>query len=44
MTKEEFVEHNNTEAMEMLDFNTLRSIPYLPKEYRPIIIYEVEEL
>ena len=33
-----------TEATEMLDFNTLRSIPYLPKEYRPIIIYEVEEL
>ena len=33
-----------TEAMEWIDFNTLRSIPYLPKEYRPIIIYEVEEL
>lgn len=33
-----------TEAMEWIDYNTIRSIPYLPENYRPIIIYNVEEL
>lgn len=33
-----------TEAMEWIDYNVTRSIPYLSENYRPIIIYDVEEL
>ena len=33
-----------TMAFEWLDYNTLRSLAYLPAEYRPIIVYEVEQL
>lgn len=32
------------EAMEWIDYNTIRSIPYLPENYRPIIIYNIEDL
>lgn len=33
-----------TEAIEWIDHNTIRSILYLPENYRPIIIYNVEGL
>lgn len=32
------------DAVSWIDYNTLRTIPYLPQEYAPIIIYEVEDL
>ena len=44
--KESYDENRDyaTEAMEWIDYNTIRSIPYLPENYRPIIIYNVEDL
>lgn len=29
-----------TMAMEWLDYNTIRSLPYIEETYRPIIVYE----
>ena len=31
-------------AVEWMDYNTLRSLPYIEEEHRPIIVYEVEQL
>lgn len=31
-----------SEACEWVDYNTIRSFPYMNEEYRPIIIYEFE--
>lgn len=28
-----------TDAIEWIEYNTLRSLPYVPSEHRPIIIY-----
>lgn len=45
--KESYDENRDyvTEAMEWIDNNnTIRSIPYLLENYRPIIIYNVEDL
>lgn len=44
--KESYDENRDyvTEAMEWIDYNTIRSIPYLPENYKPIIIYDVEGL
>ena len=33
-----------TKAMQWIDYNTIRSIPYLSENYKPIIIYNVEGL
>jgi hypothetical protein len=33
-----------SEATEWIEYNTIRSLPYLPSEYKPIIIYDVEGL
>ncbi len=30
-------------AIEWIDYNTLRSLPYIEEEHRPIIIFEIEE-
>lgn len=30
------------EACELVDYNTIRSLPYMNKEYKPIIMYELE--
>jgi hypothetical protein len=32
------------DAVAWIDYNTIRAIPYMPQEYAPIIIYEVENL
>ena len=32
-----------SEACENVDYNTIRSLPYMDADYRPIIIYEFEE-
>lgn len=32
------------DAVAWIDYNTFRAIPYMPQEYAPIIIYEVENL
>lgn len=31
------------EAMEWVDYNIIRSIPYLPENYRPIVIIMIED-
>ena len=30
-------------AIDWIEFNTIRSLPYIEEEHRPVIIYEVEE-
>lgn len=32
-----------SEACENVEYNTIRSLPYMDADYRPIIIYEFEE-
>lgn len=32
------------DAIAWIDYNIIRSIPYLPRDYAPIIIYEIEGL
>lgn len=32
-----------SEACENVEYNTIRSLPYMDAEYRPILIYEFEE-
>lgn len=32
-----------TMAIEWLDYNTLRSLPYIEEEHRPIIVFELTE-
>ena len=44
---EELMKNDNIsgeEAIDFISYNTLRSLTYLPAEYRPIIVYEVEQL
>lgn len=38
LTEEEL----NTMAIDWIEYNTIRSIPYMPKGYEPIIMIEVE--
>lgn len=40
LTEEEAI----TMAMEWIDYNTIRSLPYIDSEYRPIICMETEEM
>lgn len=36
-------EEDSQEAIDWIEYNTIRSLPYLPEEYRPIICFECLE-
>lgn len=38
ITEEESVDM----AIDWIDYNTLRSLPYIPEAHRPIIVFELE--
>lgn len=43
LTAWDMPEEDSQEAIDWIEYNTIRSLPYLPEEYRPIICFECLE-